>query len=216
MKCFTIDHGQLTTGIMTTSGPLSDSAICVGECGKNRCMEVIPFFRLNPPLVGADGRVSQAHPVQPRGNKFFTLAKPRNEDDRRVIVRVLHYDWTAMRGSATEVGFGFGTSDEEKLDAYWYDSVLVLTPGTVLFLKAQCDKTHEYVLEFTDGGEAKLIRRKSFTAKMRERGTTEAPLGAGLLNMSDTAEGPEQGNDDEFVIIPDMKERSLGKRLGSS
>lgn len=214
MKCFTISHGQLTTGIATVRGPLSDSAVCVGECGKDKCMEVIPFFHLNPPEV-TEGRVNQAHPVQPRNNKFFTLAKPRNEKDERILVRVMHYDWSVMKGSATEIGFGFGVSNEDAVSAYWYDSVLVLTPGTVLFLKAQCDTAHEYALEFADSGVMKLMRRKSLVAKMRQEGTFVNMEGVDALDIFpheilEPEEG-EQEYDGGFLI-----ESSLGKRFGSS
>lgn len=172
MKCYTVSHGKLTSGICTNGSSELNECVCLGTCEENSHLAILQFYFPNPPeiVTEADGsrKVFDAHHVQPKGCDFFTLAKPNNPADMRILVRVAHCEFQVRLGSATEIGFGFGTNDKEVLSECWYDSVVVLTPGTVLLLKPLCGTMREtYVLEYTLEGKLRLAQHKSFVARMR-------------------------------------------------
>jgi len=173
MKCFTVSPGLLVAGICGVDGthPV-DMCVCLGDCTENGHLSLLPVFPKNPPDIFSEGdgvfKILDAHPVQPKGCEHFTLAKPCNVLDQRILVRVTHCEATIKLGSSVEVGFGFGVGDKDVLSTCWYDSVRILTPGTALFLRVQRNEIMETHVLVAGRGEAKLLTLKEFIAKVRE------------------------------------------------
>lgn len=191
MKCFTATSTSLVAGL--DSRP--HGCVCVGDGGKNSHLDTLPLFTKNPPKF-TDGKIYDAHPVYV-GEGCYNLAKPRNEKDERILVRLAHYDCRVMTGSATEVGFGFNLLNEDE-GAYWYDSVRVLTPFTVLFLKEQCGTYRKTLVLVAGKSEAKLMPLEEFDALMSKKHTRNERVkvpDASLADMMDYSQ-PELESDD--------------------
>lgn len=173
MKCFTVSPDLLVEGICGVDGthPV-DMCVCLGDWGESGHLSLLPVFPRNPPDIFPEGdgifKILNAHPVQPKGCEYFTLAKPCNLLDERILVRVTHYEATVKLGSSVEVGFGFSIGNNEVLDTCWYDSVRILTPGTALFLRTRFGETAETYVLVAGRGEAKLLTLKEFVAKVRD------------------------------------------------
>ncbi|MEK7089805.1 MAG: hypothetical protein AAB920_03235 [Patescibacteria group bacterium] len=208
MKCYTVSPWILAEGICGVDGtnPV-DMCVCLGGYMESGHLSLLPVFQRNPPDIFAEGegvfRIRDAHPVQPKGHDHFTLAKPCNVLDERILVRVMHCEATVKLGSSVEVGFGFGVGDKNVLSACWYDSVRILTPGTALFLRTSGDETTETRVLVAGRHEAKLMTLKEFIAKVREYEDAES-----------------RDENEEYELEFDMggatPKQSLGKRLGSS
>ncbi|MEI6479687.1 MAG: hypothetical protein WCO21_02600 [bacterium] len=171
MRCFTVENGELKNGIAVDGSSFTGECLCLGSCCEKGHLAVMPFFYPNPPTISEDelGKYFfyDAHPVMPKGSEFFAIAKPNNPIDSRILVRLSHYECRVMSGSSTEVGFGFAVVGEKASD-YFYESMRILTPGTVLFLREQCVSSADTLVLVAGTREASFMKLQEFVEKVVE------------------------------------------------
>ncbi len=146
MKCYTFAGGELSEGIAVRNGK-KRHVVFVGERGVFNRYATVGFFLKNPPEV-QNGLIRTAHLViviALDGRRFWTLAKPRNPNDPRIILRVntrglyRHGDvgfWKIKEG-CEEIAVGYVSRGADPHNGMFNDGLLLVRPGGLLLVKIE-------------------------------------------------------------------------------
>ena len=145
MKCYTWRKGELACGIKIRNDENLGIIIFLAEEGPRRGQEKVRRFPERPAEVKND-RIYNAHPVKITGSlrtqrDFFALAKPNDENDQRVLVRVdtkwVHLrasvgSWETVAGAPEDLVIGYGFHRRPKHVGAWRDGLILMSPGDVV------------------------------------------------------------------------------------
>lgn len=116
MRCFTVDPtnepARITRGIRTMQHETLGCVIDLGECPETADRMYIQLCEQDPPKVGAEGLLFNAHPVrrESNGTHIQKLVNPRRDraGDDRVLVLVTRHDKLEAEdgGEINQVGEG--------------------------------------------------------------------------------------------------------------
>ena len=145
MKCYTWRKGELTCGIEVRNDENLGIIICLTEKAPGRRQEKVRRFPERPAEVKSD-RIYNAHPVRITSylgeqRDFFTLAKPSDNNDQRILVRVdtkWAYaragigNWETVVGTPENLVIGLGFYPSVKQVGVWRDGLILMSPGDVV------------------------------------------------------------------------------------
>ena len=146
MKCYTWRKGELTCGIEVRNDENLGIIIFLAEEGLRRWQEKVRRCPENPVEVKND-RIYNAHPVKitsdlGKQRDFFALAKPNDDSDPRILVRVdtkwVHTrtsvgSWETAAGAPEDLVIGYGFHGSSRRPAGgWHDGLILMSPGDVI------------------------------------------------------------------------------------
>ena len=144
MKCYTWRKGELTCGIEVRNDENLGIIILLAEESLRRSQEKVRRLPERPAEVKND-RIYNAHPVKisPLGTQmdFFALAKPNDDSDPRLLVRVDTKwvytrlkigTWETVAGAPEDLVIGYGLYDGSKQIGVWRDGLILMSPGDVV------------------------------------------------------------------------------------
>lgn len=101
MLCYTINKYGLTPYIWLTHNKKRGS-YCLSLGTPEGVVTRLFLFKKNPPSI-KNGKISEAHPVRirVRDKEYWTLAKPRNPADQRILVRITTRNPLALNKKST-------------------------------------------------------------------------------------------------------------------
>ncbi len=150
MKCFLFFRGEIHEGLPVHPDKGLGLVLLLGEAGHGNSLEKIPLLKKDPPRIEG-GRVCHARPVvctyrgANSGLSFIALAKPNRPKDRRILIRV-NADWVFPPGSVGVCGgerglpkkiiAGYGSRHSADCLSRWYDELIIMSPGDVLWIGA--------------------------------------------------------------------------------
>ena len=146
MKCYTWREGELTCGIEVRNDENLGIIILLAEEASRRRQKKVRRCPENPAEVKND-RIYNAHPVKitsslGKQKDFFALAKPNDDTDPRILVRVdtkwVHLrtsvgTWETVAGAPEDlvIGSGFHGGSKRRVGA-WCDGLILMSPGDVV------------------------------------------------------------------------------------
>jgi hypothetical protein len=161
MKLYSFFRGVLQSGIEMIADQKFGPVIYLGEEGRGRRYEKISLARREPAVL-KDGRIYEAHPLRITVGKaeneksFFVLARPRNPQDPRALVRVCtcacytrhsHGYWEAVKGNPITIVAAHGAHGDAGRLGTWDDGLVLMTPGDVLKVQPEGGyKTRPYAI----------------------------------------------------------------------
>ena len=144
MKCYTWRQGEITCGIEVRSDENLGIIIFLAEEGPGRWNEKVRRFPESPAEV-KDDRIYKTHPVKITSSlgtqrDFFALAKPNDDSDQRILVRVdtkwvytrgTTGKWETVKGAPKDLVIGYGAHGISKRIGCWRDGLILMSPGDV-------------------------------------------------------------------------------------
>ena len=180
MKCFTVNGERLHAGIYTTKDEKLGTVVFLGEAGRGRQYQKVALFRKAPAEVDKDGRIFDAHPIKITPDKtiedrfFYALAKPNNNTDNRVLVRIdtgvvytrgSNGHWSTKAGEPITLIKGYGAHGLAGRTASWDDGLVVMKPGDVVRVVPDGGhKTGIYALFFNQSGTLSFMPWNDYEA----------------------------------------------------
>ena len=145
MKCYTWRKGELTCGIEVRNDKNLGIIIFLAEAAPGRRQKKVRRCPERPAEVKND-RIYNAHPVKITSylgeqRDFFTLAKPNDDSDPRILVRVdtkwvytraTIGSWETVAGAPEDLVVGAGFHGGSKQVAVWRDGLILMSPGDVI------------------------------------------------------------------------------------
>ena len=145
MKCYTWRKGELTCGIEVRNDENLGIIILLAEEVPGRRQEKVRRFPERPAEVKND-RIYNGHPVKITSylgtqRDFYTLAKPNDDSDPRILVRVdtkwvytratIGF-WETVTGAPEDLVIGCGFHGRSKQLACWRDGLILMSPRDVI------------------------------------------------------------------------------------
>lgn len=190
MKAYTVSGNCfLEEGIKTLPDQKFGIVVFLGESGRGRTYQKVGIFKKNPANVDVKGLIREAHPVKitpdkEKPEKFFIfLAKPKNQNDQRVLVRIntdVVYTrgcvgkWETISGEPQDLVVGQGAHGDAGRTAQWYDGLVVMKSGDVIkVIPDGGHKTGVYAL-FFEGKKLTLMPFEEYESLIAQtEGKTE-------------------------------------------
>ena len=197
MKCFTVNGESLHAGIYTTQDEKLGTIIFLGESGRGRQYQKVALFRKAPAETDKDGVIFNAHPIKITPDKtkedkfFYVLAKPNNENDNRVLVRIdtgvvytrgAYGTWNTKAGEPITLIKGMGAHGDAGRTAQWEDGLVVMKPGDVVKVVPDGGyKTGTYALFFNPSGVLSFMAWEDYEAMTAVQSTEKEEGGVEWL-----------------------------------
>ena len=170
MKCFSFNGGRLSAGLEVRKDDKLGSVIFLGEEGRGRRYEKVGLLRKDPAQV-VEGKVLDAHPVKitiENGKSFYVLARPENNGDQRILIRIntcTGYvrggsgNWSKLKGEPILLVNAYGAYGDAGRIGNWIDDLVLLSPGDVV--RVSGSRSGNWVVDYsdTDVGPISMVRQ---------------------------------------------------------